>query len=179
MMGKKGKLNPPPLFFLHSLTSTALFVSTTAAPPMRNRVLGMSMDRSSPRYQFWVMFSVETTSAYEERCVARHLAASWVASTPAEQPIPAKLNDTMSDRILKWLTSMADREGVGLNSEQLTTKMSMSVGFSCNRDSTSDTVVNSTMRASSRASAMVRAVGVAPGKRRARSAGSAWRAGGR
>jgi hypothetical protein len=27
----------------------------------------------------------------------------------------------MSDRILKWWMSMADREGVGLNSEQLTT----------------------------------------------------------
>lgn len=42
-----------------------LLDSTMAAPPMRNRQLGMSMDRSSPKYQFWVMFSVLTTSAVE------------------------------------------------------------------------------------------------------------------
>ena len=36
-----------------------------AAPPMRNRQFGMSIERSSPKYQFCVMFSVLTTSAVE------------------------------------------------------------------------------------------------------------------
>ena len=45
--------------------SAHLFESMMAAPPMRKRQLGMSMERSSPKYQFWVMFSVLTTSARE------------------------------------------------------------------------------------------------------------------
>ena len=40
-----------------------LLDSTMAAPPRRKRQLGMSMERSLPKYQFWVMFSVLTTSA--------------------------------------------------------------------------------------------------------------------
>lgn len=49
-----------------------LLESTMAAPPMRKRQLGMSMERSSPKYQFCVMFSVLTTSARElgYTCVA-------------------------------------------------------------------------------------------------------------
>ena len=35
------------------------------APPTRKRQLGMSIERSSPKYQFWVMFSVLSTSARE------------------------------------------------------------------------------------------------------------------
>jgi hypothetical protein len=34
----------------------------------------------------------------------------------------------MSSRILKWLTSMEAREGVGQKMEQLVTRMSMSLG---------------------------------------------------
>lgn len=37
--------------------------SRTAAPPTLNRQLGMSMARLLPKYQFCVMFSVDTTSA--------------------------------------------------------------------------------------------------------------------
>lgn len=36
-----------------------------AAPPMRKRQFGISMDRSLPKYQFWVMFSVERTTHRE------------------------------------------------------------------------------------------------------------------
>ena len=43
--------------------SERLLESRTAAPPTRNRQLGMSMERSLPKYQFCVMFSVEMTSA--------------------------------------------------------------------------------------------------------------------
>ena len=43
--------------------SERLLESSTAAPPTRNRQLGMSMERSLPKYQFCVMFSVEMTSA--------------------------------------------------------------------------------------------------------------------
>jgi len=47
--------------------------SRHAAPPTRNRQLGMSMERSLPKYQFCVMFSVETTSARAlgYRCAGR------------------------------------------------------------------------------------------------------------
>lgn len=95
--------------------------------------------------------------------VASTFWASWTASTPAEHPIPARLNDTMSDRILKWLTTMADRLGVGLNREQLTMRTSTSVGESASLVSTSSTARKSTMRASTRASSIVRDVGVDPG----------------
>ncbi len=44
--------------------------------------------------------------------------------TPALQPMPLRLYDTTLDAILKWLTIMADSDGVGLNSEQLTIRMS-------------------------------------------------------
>ncbi len=44
--------------------------------------------------------------------------------TPAEQPMPDRLYDTTFDFILKWLTIMADSDGVGLNSEQFTIRMS-------------------------------------------------------
>lgn len=43
--------------------SERLLESSMAAPPTRNRQLGISMERSFPKYQFCVMFSVETTSA--------------------------------------------------------------------------------------------------------------------
>ena len=43
---------------------------------------------------------------------------------PAEQPIPDKLYVLMSGLIPKWLTTMADSDGVGLNSEQFTITMS-------------------------------------------------------
>ncbi len=35
-----------------------------AAPPTRKRQLGMSMERSLPKYQFWVMFSVLSTRQF-------------------------------------------------------------------------------------------------------------------
>ena len=69
----------------------------------------------------------------------------------------------MSDRILKWLTTMADRLGVGLNREQLTMRTSTSVGESASLVSTSSTARKSTMRASTRASSIVRDVSVDPG----------------
>lgn len=45
--------------------------------------------------------------------------------TPAEQPMPPRLYVMVLLRILKWFTIMALRLGVGLNSEQLTTRMSI------------------------------------------------------
>ena len=44
--------------------------------------------------------------------------------TPAEQPMPDRLYDTTLDFILKWLTIMAESDGVGLNREQFTIKIS-------------------------------------------------------
>lgn len=50
----------PHLAFRRSLRR---LLSTRAAPPTRKRQLGMSMALLLPKYQFCVMFSVDTTSA--------------------------------------------------------------------------------------------------------------------
>jgi hypothetical protein len=42
--------------------------SSTAPPLTRNRQLGINMDLRFPKYQFWVMFSVLTTTAYVLWC---------------------------------------------------------------------------------------------------------------
>lgn len=42
---------------------THLLDSSMAAPPTLKRQFGISMERSLPKYQFWVMFSVLTTNA--------------------------------------------------------------------------------------------------------------------
>ena len=42
----------------------ALLESNIAAPPTRKRQLGMSIERSLPKYQFCVMFSVLTTMQF-------------------------------------------------------------------------------------------------------------------
>ena len=44
-------------------SGTHLLDSNMAAPPTLNRQFGISMERSLPKYQFWVMFSVLTTNA--------------------------------------------------------------------------------------------------------------------
>ena len=52
-----------PVLELGGRAESHLLERTMPAPPTRKRQLGMSMDRSSPKYQFWVMFSVLRTSA--------------------------------------------------------------------------------------------------------------------
>ncbi len=47
----------------------------------------------------------------------------------AEHPMPARLYDTMLDRILKWLMIMAESEGVGQKMEQLTTSTLICLGL--------------------------------------------------
>ncbi len=49
--------------YLARRRSLRRLVSTSAAPPTRKRQLGMSMALLLPKYQFCVMFSVDTTSA--------------------------------------------------------------------------------------------------------------------
>ena len=49
--------------YLARQESRSRLESRQAAPPTRNRQLGMSMERSLPKYQFCVMFSVDTTTA--------------------------------------------------------------------------------------------------------------------
>ena len=44
--------------------------------------------------------------------------------TPEEQPMPDRLWDSTSVRILKWLTTMEASEGVGAKQEQITIRMS-------------------------------------------------------
>lgn len=54
------------------------FVSIMAAPPTLKRQFGMSMLRWFPKYQFWVMFSVETTSTLKFLYVCRNKQTSEV-----------------------------------------------------------------------------------------------------
>ena len=49
---------------LLSNSQCGLLDSTIAAPPTLNRQLGISMERSFPKYQFCVMFSVLTTRQF-------------------------------------------------------------------------------------------------------------------
>lgn len=48
-----------------------------------------------------------------------------MAMTPLEQPMPARLWDSTSVRILKWFTTMLARLGVGAKQEQTTIRMSI------------------------------------------------------
>ena len=45
--------------------------------------------------------------------------------TPAEHPMPDRLYEMMLELNLKWLTIMADSDGVGLNKLQFTTRISI------------------------------------------------------
>ena len=67
--------------------------------------------------------------------------------------MPPRLYVTTDDLSRKWLTTMADREGVGLNTEQLTTRMSMSEGDSDVAARASATTEKMTASASARAAA--------------------------
>ena len=75
--------------YLARQRSLGRLVSSTPAPPILNRVLGMSMERSFPEYQFKVMFSVETTNALLLGSPASSRWARPTAMTPAEHPMPA------------------------------------------------------------------------------------------
>ncbi len=67
--------------------------------------------------------------------MTRHTCSSSLARememTPAEQPMPDRLYETTLDFILKWFTIMALSEGVGLNSEQFTIKISTCASIFC------------------------------------------------
>eukprot|EP00882_Tetradesmus_deserticola_P034806 GHRQ01040088.1.p1 GENE.GHRQ01040088.1~~GHRQ01040088.1.p1 ORF type:complete len:102 (+),score=24.22 GHRQ01040088.1:133-438(+) len=62
--------------------SLRLLESSMAAPPTLNRQLGMSMDLVLPKYQFCVMFSVDTTSTY----VLGSICSIWRARSTAMMP---------------------------------------------------------------------------------------------
>ena len=80
--------------------------------------------------------------------------ARSIAITPAEQPMPPRLYETTSARILKRLTSIAESDGVGQKSEQLTTRTPMRSGGVRVAASTSSTARNIICSASARAPAM-------------------------
>jgi hypothetical protein len=52
--------------------------------------------------------------------------AKLIPTTPALHPIPPKLNVSMSSRRPKWLTTMADMDGMGQKVEQFTTSTPIS-----------------------------------------------------
>mmetsp|Transcript_24464 Transcript_24464/g.76834 ORF Transcript_24464/g.76834 Transcript_24464/m.76834 type:complete len:244 (-) Transcript_24464:453-1184(-) len=133
--------------------------SSMAAAPHRKRQLERSMERSLPRYQFCVIFSVDTTSASVLRCSCDRSSrrARSIEMTEAEQPMPPRLKDSTSDRMRKRLTSMAESDGVGQKSEQLTITMPMSSGAVPVDSSSCSTARHIIASASSRAPRIFRA----------------------
>lgn len=75
------------------------------------------------------MISVETTRAVLFGRPASMLRTKSIEINPAEQPIPDKLYDIISDLILNSLITIAQSEGVGEYKEQLITKMSIAEAF--------------------------------------------------
>mmetsp|Transcript_16319 Transcript_16319/g.55069 ORF Transcript_16319/g.55069 Transcript_16319/m.55069 type:complete len:207 (-) Transcript_16319:455-1075(-) len=99
-----------------------------AAPPQRKSVFWRSMDRVLPWYRFCVRFSVETMRAVLFGYDRKIDCASSTAMGDAEQPMPERLYDMTSCRILKRFSTKAQSDGVGEKREQLTMRMSMSRG---------------------------------------------------
>mmetsp|Transcript_6112 Transcript_6112/g.14837 ORF Transcript_6112/g.14837 Transcript_6112/m.14837 type:complete len:247 (+) Transcript_6112:658-1398(+) len=121
------------------------------APPRRNSVFCSSIDLRLPVYQLRVMFSYEMMRHVLLRCACSRSRARSTAITPALQPMPARLYDLMSERILYLLMSIEQCDGVGLNSEQLTISMSMSSGVTPVLAMTPSNTSDMTAMASSRA----------------------------
>ncbi|KAL8138261.1 hypothetical protein V2J09_004262 [Rumex salicifolius] len=71
--------------------SDARLERRTAAAPILNMQLQRSIDRSFPKYQFRVMFSVEKTSATELGFARRRCLARSTEMSPAEHPMPPRL----------------------------------------------------------------------------------------
>lgn len=105
-----------------------------------NQVSGMDLSDRNPNlttpnsqeiatYQFRVMFSVLTTTAYVARCTWSSSRAKSTEMTPALHPMPPKLYDLIFPRSLYLFIIIAESEGVGLNRLQFTTKIPMSFGF--------------------------------------------------
>nr|BAJ88277.1 predicted protein [Hordeum vulgare subsp. vulgare] len=67
---------------------------------MRKMQLESSMERSFPKYQLRVMFSVLSTTAYELGLAWSMSLARSMAMRPALHPMPPRLNDLTSSRIL-------------------------------------------------------------------------------
>mmetsp|Transcript_166 Transcript_166/g.501 ORF Transcript_166/g.501 Transcript_166/m.501 type:complete len:204 (-) Transcript_166:541-1152(-) len=129
-------------------------VRRMAAPPTRKSVFDTSMDRLSPRYQFWVMFSVDRTTAFAPRCTCSRSAAKSMEMRPAEQPCPDRLKERTDSRSLNLLTIIDASDGVGLKREQLMMRMSTSRGLRPVLASRPAKTVPRTSSASARASSM-------------------------
>ncbi|EYU45169.1 hypothetical protein MIMGU_mgv1a015965mg [Erythranthe guttata] len=122
-----------------------------AAPPTLNKQLGINIDFLFPKYQFWVMFSILTTTAYVFRWTWSMSLAKSTAITPALHPIPPKLKLRIFPLNLYLLTIMAESEGVGLNKLQLTTRMPICFGLTFVLRNKLSSAPNITCSASSRA----------------------------
>merc|ERR1719221_77422 len=132
------------------------FDRTTAAPPHRKSVFWRRKPRSLPRYRFGVMISVETTRAFppRKRRRWRRSRASPTEMRDAPHPIPERLKLWTSCLIPNLDMTMAQRLGVGENSEQFITRTSTSRGWTFAFLSADSTTSNITVSASRRLAAM-------------------------
>ena len=85
--------------------------------------------------------------------------ARSTAITEAAHPIPHRVNERMSLRILNLLTTAAESDGTGLNEVLLTIRASKSVGLSPVRCMRRSTQLNMTSSVSARAPAIVTSTG--------------------
>ena len=108
-----------------------------------------------PKYQFRLVFSVTTTSAYPPDPARSERAAVSMPTVPALQPIPATLYDFTSARILNRCTIMDASDGIGENMEQATTRTLMSLGLTSDFARSCSTTANRPSSASWMAKASV------------------------
>ena len=74
--------------------------------------------------QRWTQSESKTESEGRQERACRNCLAMSSATTPPEQPMPARLWLSTSVRILKWFTIMDASDGVGAKHEHTTIKMS-------------------------------------------------------
>lgn len=99
--------------------------------------------------------SVETTTAIELGLDCSSSEARSIERREAEQPWPERLYVRMFERMPKRLDAIAQREGVGENSEQLITRKSTSRGWTPVRSKSAVRQLQMMVSASSRVAAML------------------------
>ena len=110
-----------------------------------------SIDRLFPRYSCCEISSRETTRASEPGRFSSNCFARSMDIRPAEQPIPPREYERQSARKPKRRITDAASDGVGQNSEQFTTRKSISRGFVPVDASTLSTTENMVSSATERA----------------------------
>ncbi|WVZ81672.1 LOW QUALITY PROTEIN: hypothetical protein U9M48_029025 [Paspalum notatum var. saurae] len=102
--------------------------NSAAAPPIRNRTFGSSIEQFLPKWSETI--SVHTTSACDIRGAScKSLFATSTEISPALHPIPDMWMLLMSPRSLYLFTIMSAKDGTGLKAAQFVMTMSIASGL--------------------------------------------------